>query len=265
MNTAPLHLLNYIAGIGTTRSTAILERRQSVGPFQNRSELLKVKGIGPKTFEQCAGFLKVYGNEPLDRTWIHPDAYPAARTLVQQLCGLQMEDLGTPEFRETIMKTVKAYDTMQLCEMLHIDSNETLLLIIKGLTEGLGMEDMREGHEPPLLRDTALELEDISVGMELIGRIRNVTPFGVFIDIGVGVDGLLHISRLPSGLWIDTLVIGSIMNVIVTSVDIVRSKPRIGLAPGHQIEKTTVSTYSASNISNDKDFYSNFLKAFGII
>ena len=209
LNTASPSLLSYVAGISGTISKNILKHREENGKFKNRKQLLKVKGLGPKAFEQCAGFLRIMdGDNPLDATAVHPESYPVAQKLV---------DAGGDR------KNVR-----ELAQQLQI-GEPTLRDIIAEL-ERPG-RDPREDAESPMLRADVLSMEDLEAGMKLKGVVRNIMDFGAFVDIGVHQDGLVHISQLADKFIkspFEVVSVGDVVDVTVMSVDV--GKKRIGLS-----------------------------------
>ena len=218
LNTASPALLRRVAGVTNTVSKNIAAYREQNGRFENRRQLLKVKGLGPKAFEQCAGFLRVPDSANLlDRTGVHPEAYQAAETLLM-LCGYSAEDAAQGKISElpARVKQLGAQETASRCGIgvptLHDIVNE---LMRPG-------RDPRDELPPPMLRADVLDLKDLKPGMKFKGTVRNVTDFGAFVDIGVHQDGLVHISQLadryvkhPS----DVVTVGDIVDVSVLSVD----------------------------------------------
>ena len=226
LNTASPALLSRVAGVSAAVSKNIVAYREENGAFTSRAELKKVSKLGPKTFEQCAGFLRVPESaEPLDHTGVHPESYDAARQLLR-LCGYTEADItgnGVGELRQKVetIGTVKAAE--------HIGTGvPTMMDIIAELTKP--GHDPRDELPPPLLRTDVLDIKDLKPGMVLKGTVRNVIDFGAFIDIGVHQDGLVHISQIsdkrirhPS----DVLSVGDIVTVSILSVD--TAKNRISL------------------------------------
>ncbi len=226
LNTASPALLSRVAGVSAAVSKNIVAYREENGAFTSRAELKKVSKLGPKTFEQCAGFLRVPESaEPLDHTGVHPESYDAARQLLR-LCGYTEADItgnGVGELRQKVetIGTVKAAE--------HIGTGvPTMMDIIAELTKP--GRDPRDELPPPLLRTDVLDIKDLKPGMVLKGTVRNVIDFGAFIDIGVHQDGLVHISQIsdkrirhPS----DVLSVGDIVTVSILSVD--TAKNRISL------------------------------------
>lgn len=226
LNTASPALLSRVSGISSAVSGNIVAYREENGAFTSRAELKKVPKLGPKAFEQCAGFLRVAeSKEPLDNTAVHPESYRAARELLR-LCGYEPEDIrngGVGELRSR----VEAIGAENAAEKVGTGV-PTLMDIINELTKP--GRDPRDELPPPLLRTDVLDIKDLKPGMELKGTVRNVIDFGAFVDIGVHQDGLVHISQIsnkrvkhPS----DVLRVGDVVNVKILSVDV--EKGRISL------------------------------------
>ena len=227
LNTASASLLEYISGISKTVAKNIVAYREANGPFQNRKQLLKVSKLGPKAFEQCAGFLRIpNGENPFDATSVHPESYVAAEKLLHQL-GFTMEDSKTMQTKQNtfsgLSKLIK--DKKKLAEQLGI-GELTLIDIIKEL-EKPG-RDPREEMPKPILRTDVLEMKDLTEGMILKGTVRNVIDFGVFVDIGVHQDGLVHISQMSKKKFVkhplDVVSVGDIVEVKVLSVDVTKKR-----------------------------------------
>ncbi|MDD6490153.1 MAG: Tex family protein [Clostridia bacterium] len=226
LNTASPALLSRVAGLSSTVSKNIVAYREENGAFHSRSELKKVPKLGPKTFEQCAGFLRVpESKNPLDHTAVHPESYTAAEKLLE-LCGYTTADIingGVDGLREKI----KNIGETTAAEKIGVGV-PTLNDIADELTKP--GRDPRDELPPPLLRTDVLDIKDLKPGMELKGTVRNVIDFGAFVDIGVHQDGLVHISQIsdkrinhPS----DVLKVGDVVNVRILSVD--TTKGRISL------------------------------------
>ena len=225
LNTASASLLEYVSGVSKPIAKNIVAYREANGKFHSRKELLKVAKLGPKAFEQCAGFLRITGGrEPLDATSVHPESYEAAKELLADL-GFDGEDLGSGLTGLSLMTKNRE----KLSEKLGIGL-ETLNDIITEL-EKPG-RDPRDDMPKPILRGDVLEMEDLQEGMILKGTVRNVIDFGAFVDIGVHQDGLVHISQLTNKKFVkhplDVVSVGDIVEVKVLSVDI--RKKRIGLS-----------------------------------
>ena len=225
LNTASPSLLSYVAGISGAVAKNILEYREENGKFKSRAELKKVKKLGPKAFEQCAGFLRIIdGKHPLDNTGVHPESYAAAESLLKAL-GLQLADVRV---RNVKSLKDKVRDTKAMAETLGI-GEPTLRDIIKEL-EKPG-RDPRDDAPAPILRHDVLSMEDLSEGMVLKGTVRNVIDFGAFVDIGVHQDGLVHVSQMSNKFIkhpLEAVALGDIVDVRVLSVDV--AKKRIALS-----------------------------------
>ena len=226
VNTASASLLEYVSGITKTIARHIVTYREEHGPFTKRTELQKVPKLGPKAFEQCAGFLRIPGGKnPLDATAVHPESYEAADRLLACL-GLERKDVAAGKLGE-ISKQIK--DIEKLAKELGI-GEITLRDIVKEL-EKPG-RDPREEMPKPILRSDVMEMEDLKPGMILKGTVRNVIDFGAFIDIGVHQDGLVHISELSSKKFVkhplEVVQVGEIVDVKVLGVDL--KKKRISLS-----------------------------------
>ena len=227
LNTASIQLLSRVAGVGTAVAKNIVAYREENGKFDDRKQLLKVPKLGPKAFEQCAGFLRVIdGKNVLDNTGVHPESYKAAEKLLK-LCGYSDNDVLKGNVI-SIPQIVEKMGMSATAEELGIGV-PTLQDIIKELTAP--GRDPRDELPPPMLREDLMSLEDLKIGMKLKGTVRNVIDFGAFVDIGVHEDGLVHISRIcdryikhPS----EVLKVGDIVEVYVIGVDI--AKKRISLS-----------------------------------
>lgn len=224
LNTASASLLEYISGISKAIAKNIVTYREENGRFDSRSQLLKVAKLGPKAFEQCAGFMRILeGKNPLDSTGVHPESYDATKKLLEKL-GYTMEDV-TNRSVEGISKKIADYDA--LAEELGIGAI-TLQDIVKELEKPA--RDPREDMPKPILRSDVLEIEDLKPGMILKGTVRNVIDFGAFVDIGVHQDGLVHLSEICDRFIkhpLEAVSVGDIVDVQVLSVD--EKKQRIQL------------------------------------
>ena len=223
LNTASPSLLMYVSGISKAVATNIVAYREANGLFTERTQLLKVSKLGPKAFEQCAGFLRIRGGKnPLDATAVHPESYKAAGELLSKL-GMDAEQLRTGG------AAVKVSNFKAMAEELGI-GEPTLRDIVKEL--GQPGRDPRQDMPLPILRSDVLDLKDLKEGMVLKGTVRNIVDFGAFVDIGVHQDGLVHISRMSSKKFVkhplDVVKVGDIVEVQVVSVDV--QKKRIGLS-----------------------------------
>ena len=222
LNTASVSLLEYISGITKAIAKNIVLYREENGRFTNRKELLKVAKLGPKAFEQCAGFLRITGgDEPLDATSIHPESYDATRKF---LSSLGHEPSWILEAKE---RKIKVNDYKKTAEDIGV-GEPTLRDIVTEL--GKPGRDPREDMPKPILRSDVLEMKDLKEGMILKGTVRNVIDFGAFVDIGVHQDGLVHISQLSERYIkhpLDVVSVGDIVEVKVLGVDL--NKKRISL------------------------------------
>ena len=224
LNTASASLLEYVSGINKTLAKNIVEYREANGRFNSRAELKKVAKLGPKAFEQCAGFMRITGGKnPLDATAVHPESYDAAKALLEKL-GFDTKDIAAGTLKD-IHKSIT--NIKQLSTELGI-GEMTLEDIIKEL-EKPG-RDPREDMPRPILKSDVLEMKDLKPGMQLKGTVRNVIDFGAFIDIGVHQDGLVHISQMTDRYIkhpLEVVSVGDIVDVEVLSVD--EKKGRISL------------------------------------
>lgn len=225
LNTASAPLLEYISGISKAVAKNIVVYREENGSFKTRKELLKVSKLGPKAFEQCAGFLRINdGKEPLDMTSVHPESYEATKKLLESI-GYSSKDItvaGLNGISKKITDFKKVSDEIGIGEI-------TLKDIVKEL-EKPG-RDPRDEMQKPILRTDVMEMEDLKEGMILKGTVRNVIDFGAFVDIGVHQDGLVHISKLSKKFIkhpLEAVSVGDIVEVRVDSVDM--KKKRIALS-----------------------------------
>ena len=223
LNTASAPLLRRVAGITAATAKNIVARREQEGAFTSRAQLKKVKGLGPKAFEQCAGFLRLpHAADPLDGTAVHPESYPAARGLLQA-CGYQPAEIGGAAMQD-LPARVRAKGEKALCEALGV-GRPTLQDIVAELCRP--GRDVRDSLPKPLLRSDVMKLEDLTPGMELTGTVRNVIDFGAFVDIGVHQDGLVHISQISDRFVKhprDLLQVGQLVRVRVLEVDLPRKR-----------------------------------------
>ncbi|WP_442962122.1 Tex family protein [Pseudogracilibacillus sp. SE30717A] len=220
VNTASSSLLEHVAGLSKTTAKNIIKQREELGKFSNRSELKKVPRLGPKTYEQSIGFLRIIdGVHPLDQTPIHPESYKVTETLLQEI-GFDLNDVGTEQLRETLANV----NVGEMAEKLNIGT-PTLSDIIDALRRP--GRDLRDDFPQPILKQKVLTLEDLEQGMEMEGTVRNVVDFGAFIDIGVGQDGLVHISKLAKKFVkhpMDVVSVGDVVTVWVEDVDVNRGR-----------------------------------------
>ncbi|MCM1083887.1 MAG: RNA-binding transcriptional accessory protein [Clostridium sp.] len=225
LNTASASLLEYISGINKTLAKNIVAYREENGSFKSRKELLKVPKLGPKAYEQCAGFLRIHGgDEILDNTSVHPESYEAAKALMSKI-GLTDEDIKCGG-RKNVGKMID--DSARIATELGI-GEPTLMDIVSEL-EKPG-RDPREELDKPILRSDVLEMKDLEEGMQLKGTVRNVIDFGAFIDIGVHQDGLVHISKMSNKFIkhpLEVVSVGDVVDVTVLAVDL--DKKRIQLS-----------------------------------
>ena len=226
LNTASVSLLTFVAGLNAGIARNIVEYRKSK-PFTDRKQLLDVNKLGPKAFEQCAGFLRVIGGKNLlDNTGVHPESYGAVRILLSEL-DIREDDIGKPETR--IKEKAEAYGMKKLAEKCGTGI-PTLTDIISEL--GKPGRDIRDSLPQPVLRSDLLGMENLSEGTELEGVVRNVTDFGVFVDIGVHQDGLVHITQISNGFVkhpSEVLGVGDRVKVRVIGVDTAKNKISLSL------------------------------------
>ena len=224
LNTASASLLEYVSGINKALAKNIVAYREENGAFKNRKQLLKVAKLGPKAFEQCAGFMRITGGEnPLDGTSVHPESYEAARKLLTRL-GYDLSELGQGGIKGIGKKIV---DYRKMASELEV--GEITLRDIAGDLEKPA-RDPRDEMPKPILRSDILEMKDLKPGMVLKGTVRNVIDFGAFVDIGVHQDGLVHISQMTDKYIkhpLEAVSVGDIVEVKIISVDL--AKKRIAL------------------------------------
>ena len=224
LNTASAPLLEYVSGISKTIAKNIVEYREENGQFQSRKDLLSVAKLGPKAFEQCAGFMRIReGKEPLDYTSVHPESYSSAKKLLKKY-GFSTKDI----LGGNIHLTDEIKDVKEVAEEIGTDPI-TLRDMIKEL-EKPG-RDPREEMPKPVLKSDVLDFDDLKEGMELKGTVRNVIDFGAFVDIGVHQDGLVHISEMSNKFIkhpLDVVSVGDVVDVRVLSVD--KERKRIQLS-----------------------------------
>ena len=226
LNTASAPLLSRVAGIGGTLAKNIVTYREENGVFTSRAQLKKVPKLGPKAFEQCAGFLRVpESKNSFDNTGVHPESYDAAKALLSE-CGYSEADIKAGGV-EGIAEKMEGIGVKKLAQILGV-GEPTLRDIAKELSRP--GRDPRDELPPPMLRTDIMSMEDLKPGMEMTGTVRNVIDFGVFVDIGVHQDGLVHISQLSDRFVkhpLDVVKVGDIVKVWVMSVD--TAKKRISL------------------------------------
>ncbi|MBR1567767.1 MAG: RNA-binding transcriptional accessory protein [Lachnospiraceae bacterium] len=221
LNTASVSLLEYVSGVNKTLAKNIVAYREENGSFKSRKELLKVPKLGPKAYEQCAGFMRIlHAKNPLDGTSVHPESYEAAEKLLTKL-GYKLEDIENGGLAGL---SIAAKDTAKLSKELEI-GEMTLKDIVKEL-EKPG-RDPRDDMPKPILRSDVMEMEDLKEGMILKGTVRNVIDFGAFVDIGVHQDGLVHISQMSDKYIkhpLEVVSVGDIVEVKVLGVDLAKKR-----------------------------------------
>ena len=227
LNTASVSLLEYVSGITKTIAKNIVAYREANGRFHNRKELLKVAKLGPKAFEQCAGFMRISdGDNPFDATSVHPESYDAAKKLLTKL-GYSLKDITS---QGLLGLSMVAKNRSQLALELGI-GELTLDDIIKELEKPA--RDPRDEMQKPILRTDVMNMEDLTEGMVLKGVVRNVIDFGAFVDIGVHQDGLVHISQLTNKKFVkhplEVVSVGDVVEVKVLSVDLKRKRIQLSM------------------------------------
>jgi len=236
VNTASVSLLSYVAGIGPALAKNIVAYREENGAFRSRKMLLQVPKLGKKAYEQAAGFLRVAGgDEPLDNTAVHPESYAAAKALLTR-CGMNAADLGTRGIPELDL-AVKQIGKAKLAEELGIGV-PTLTDIVTELKKP--GRDPREELQTISLRSDLKDIADLKPDMELEGTVRNVVDFGVFVDIGVHQDGLVHISRITKNFIkhpSEVLRVGDVVRVKVLEADTKRKRISLTMRGVKQPEK----------------------------
>ncbi|MDI9493800.1 MAG: Tex family protein [Bacillota bacterium] len=228
LNTASPSLLSYIAGINSTIAKNIVAYRDEKGRFHDRSELKQVPRLGEKTFKQCAGFMRISdGSNPFDATAVHPESYQAAELMLEKL-NIDKSEIAKGGAKQIEQKIAETYGSLdKLAEVLDI-GKMTLADIVSEIKKPA--RDPREGMPPVVFRSDVLSIEDLKPDMELTGTVRNVVDFGAFVDIGVKVDGLVHISQLSHKFVknpMDVVSVGDTVKVKVLSVD--PEKQRVSL------------------------------------
>lgn len=222
LNTASASLLEYVSGINKTIAKNIVSYREEQGKFKNRKQLLKVAKLGPKAYEQCAGFMRITdGDNPLDATSVHPESYEATKKLLEKL-GYKLSDVKAQGL-SGIAKEIG--DREQLASEIGV-GEITLNDIVKELEKPA--RDPRDEMPKPILRTDVLDMKDLTEGMILKGTVRNVIDFGAFVDIGVHQDGLVHISQLGVKKYVkhplEVVSVGDVVDVKVMSVDIAKKR-----------------------------------------
>ena len=223
LNTASAPLLEYVSGINKTLAKNIVAYREENGQFESRRELLKVAKLGPKAFEQCAGFLRIRdGKEPLDYTSVHPESYAAAKALLKKY-GFATKDIISGDVK--LSKAIRDFEKVS-------EEIETDVITLKDMIAEMEKpgRDPRDEMPKPVLKSDVLDFDDLKEGMELNGTVRNVIDFGAFVDIGVHQDGLVHISEMSDKFIkhpLDVVAVGDVVKVRVLSVD--KDRKRIQL------------------------------------
>lgn len=240
LNTASHSLLSYISGISSAVAKNIVAYREENGSFTDRKQLLKVSKLGPKAFEQCAGFLRVHGGKnPLDNTAVHPESYEAAQKIIDR-CGFSIADLKNGGLAE-IPEAARKIGVPNIADGAGIGV-PTVTDILKELAKP--GRDPRDELPPPLLRSgDVMELKDLKPGMELMGTVRNIVDFGCFVDIGVHEDGLVHISRICDRYIkhpLEAVKVGEVVKVWVLDVDMKRKRISLTMRPDQK--NSTVSS-----------------------
>jgi len=220
VNTASTALLEYVAGLSKTVANNIVKERNELGKFTSRTQLKKIPRLGPKTYEQGIGFLRILdGKHPLDRTPIHPESYQATMELLERI-DCELDDIGSDHLRKKLTELNKK----EMAEQLNI-GEMTLEDIIDALSRP--ERDPRDDFPQPLLQQNILSLKDLKAGMEMQGTVRNVVDFGVFVDIGVEQDGLVHISKMAKKFVkhpMDIASVGDVVTVWIEEVDTDRGR-----------------------------------------
>ena len=228
LNTASASLLTYVSGLTSTVANKVVEYRDQNGKFKNRKELLKVSKLGPKTFQQAAGFLRIYqADNPLDSTAIHPESYQLALEILE-IAGASLEEIGTPALA-TKLGTLKPATLVQNLGAGEPTVKDVIACLLKP------HRDPREDLPPVVFRTDVLSIEDITPGMFLTGTVRNVVDFGAFVDIGIKNDGLVHISQMADRYIrhpMEVVAVGDVVTVRVLSVDRERGKVALSMKSG---------------------------------
>lgn len=252
LNTASSALLQYVAGLSRATADGIVKMRNEQGKLTNRKQLLKVPRLGPKAYEQCAGFIRIAdGDNPLDNTPVHPESYQVAEALLQRL-GYDKNDLRTEKLAE-VRNALQQVSIKDMAKELEI-GEPTLKDIIAALQKP--GRDPREELEPPLLRSDVLSMEDLKPGMELKGTVRNVVDFGAFVDIGVKQDGLIHISQFGTKFIkhpMEVVSVGDIITVRVLEVDLRRGRIALTMRKDEPNADTQAKEHAKQNAKKTGD------------
>ena len=255
LNTASESLLSYVAGVGKTIAKNIVEYRKDK-PFESREELLKVNKLGEKAYEQCAGFLRLQGKNVLDNTAVHPERYASVEVLLN-LFGYTKDDVKSGKIKDLPEKIQKEGYAV-VSEKCGIGEPTLRDIVTELLRPG---RDIRDSLPPPVLRSDLMDMKDLKDGMELQGVVRNVIDFGVFVDIGVHQDGLVHISEISNGYVkhpSDVLKVGDSVKVRVLGVDLNKKKISLSLKTSDNpggiggVEKTDKERREGRQRANDK-------------
>jgi len=224
VNTASKSILKYVSGLTKSVIENIYKYKETT-KFKSRDELKKIKGMSAKVYEQSIGFLRIPdGINPLDKTGIHPESYDVANALLNKL-NLRIDEINSEEFKEVLNKQ----NVDNLAKELNTDIYTLTDIINELLNPGL---DPREKLEAPVLKSDVLHLEDLKVGMELQGTVRNVASFGAFVDIGLHDDGLIHISKMSKSFVKnpnDIVHVGDIITCYVDNIDLEKQKVQLSL------------------------------------
>ncbi|GAX88800.1 Tex family protein [Effusibacillus lacus] len=228
LNTASASLLSYVSGLSAAVAKNLVAFREENGKFRNREQIKKVPKLGPKSFQQSVGFLRIVdGDNPLDNTPIHPESYDATKSLLERM-GFRLEAVSDPKQREALKEALQSLNMEKTAEELGIGI-PTLRDIVDALLKP--GRDPREELPPPVFRTDVLKIEDLVIGMILKGTVRNVVDFGAFVDIGLKNDGLVHISELADRYVrhpMDVVAVGDVVEVRVKNVDL--NKGRVSLS-----------------------------------
>lgn len=240
LNTASYSLLSHVSGLNMSIAKNIVKARESQ-TFKSRKELLKVSKLGPKAFEQCAGFLRIAnGKEALDNTSVHPEAYDATMKLLTEF-GYTDQDVADGKVGE-LQEKVKSFGIAKIADKIGVGV-PTLQDILSEIAKP--GRDIRDGLPAPILRDDLMDINNLKEGMEIVGTVRNVIDFGAFVDIGVHQDGLVHISEISNDFIKhpnDALTVGDIVTVKVIGVDVARNKISLSIKQASNAKPRSEST-----------------------
>jgi uncharacterized protein len=226
LNTASVPLLRHVSGLNQLVARELVDHRQKNGPFTSREQLLQITGVGPTRYVQAAGFLKIQGPNPLDRTWIHPESYPVAEKILEEL-GYTPKALEDKAALEELQGKLKALQAEDVARRLNVGV-PTVQDILQALARP--GRDPREDLPPPIFKKGILKLEDLQAGMELKGTVLNVVDFGAFVDIGLKDSGLVHISQMANRYIkspYDVVAVSDVVTVWVLNVD--KDRHRVSL------------------------------------